>query len=261
MEHAIIEKDKIGYLKIKSFGSQTTSDVRKAMKIFRSENIKKLIIDVRENPGGLLPAAIEISDIFLDKGKTIVSTKGRKGNSRIFKASSPMIFSGKVIVLVNKGSASASEILSGALRDNNRAMLLGEKTFGKGSVQIRHNLDKDISVAITAARYYTPSGAMIHKKGIMPDYKVKFFEIPKSEEKAIQKIYMNKILAGFVNTKTRYNEETKKSFIELLRDKKIELSSRTAFFLLKREINRYRKKALYDLEFDDQLKAAIKKLG
>ncbi len=261
VEYGLIEGRNIGYLEIKTFGNRTSADVRKGLKFFRSKNVKKLILDLRENPGGLLPAAVEISDMFLDRGKTIVSTKGRKGSPRVFKAKSPMLFSGKVIVLVDRGSASASEILSGALRDNNRAMLLGEKTFGKGSVQIRHNLDKDISVAITAARYYTPSGTMIHKKGIKPDYVVKYFDIPKKEKGAIQKIYEDKLLGKFVKPKTQYNDETREAFLKLLREKNIELSRRTAFFILKREIDRYKKRELYDLEFDDQLKAAIKKLG
>jgi len=260
VKYGIIEKDNVGYLKIKSFGSETAGDAKEAIKYFRSKKITKMVIDVRQNPGGLLPAAVQISDMFLDKGKVIVSTKGRTGNAVVYKAKNPMMFPGKIIVLVNKGSASASEILSGALRDNDRAMLLGEKTFGKGSVQVKHNLDKDISVAVTTARYYTPSGAMIHKKGIKPDYDVKFFDLPKNDEKGLQKLYIEKLLNKFVNTKTKYNDETRSKFLALLKDKKINISEKTAFFALKREINKYKKKALYDLEFDFQLKAALKKL-
>ncbi len=260
VEYGIIDNYNTGYLKIKSFGNETAGDVRNAVKFFRSKKIGKLVIDVRQNPGGLLPAAIEISDMFLDQGKVIVSTKGRTGDAVFYKATSPMLFPGKTIILVNRGSASASEILSGALRDNNRAMLLGEKTFGKGSVQIKHNLDKNISVAVTAARYYTPSGAMIHKKGIKPDYDVKYFDIPKKEDDDLKKVYMDKILTKFVNMKTEYDDKTKRAFTELLKKNEINLSEKTSSFILKREISKYRKKELYDLEFDSQLKAALAKL-
>ena len=136
-EYAVIKENNTGYLKIKTFGSDTGGDVKKALQYFKSNNINRLIIDLRFNPGGLLNAAVEISDYFLDKDKIIVSTKGRGESAKetIFKAVNPQLYSGEIIILVNRGSASASEILSGALRDNRRAILVGEKTFGKGSVQ------------------------------------------------------------------------------------------------------------------------------
>ena len=261
-EFAKIDGEAIGFLKIKTFSNDTTQDVKKALDYFNKNKIDKLIIDLRFNPGGLLPTAIEISDFFLEKELTIVSTKGRadSGKEHFFKAQSGPIYKGKIIVLVNKGSASASEILSGALRDNNKAMLLGEKTFGKASVQQTYNLDKDAGFALTVARYYTPSGAMIHDKGIKPDYEVKPADFPENETEEIKKISKDKLLNEFVSIKTVYNEKTKSEFKNFLQSRNIKISDVSADFLLKREIGKYHKSQIYDLEFDNQLTAAIEKL-
>ena len=124
-------------------------------------------------------------------------------------------------MIVNKGSASASEILSGALRDNNKALLLGEKTFGKGSVQKTYNLDKDVGIAVTIAKYYTPSGAMIHGKGIMPDFEVKVAEFPEKETDELKKISSNKLLNEFVSIKTVYNDIVKSEFKKFLQSRNV----------------------------------------
>jgi carboxyl-terminal processing protease len=171
------------------------------------------------------------------------------------------LYKGKIIVLVNKGSASASEILSGALRDNNKAMLLGEKTFGKGSVQKTYNLDKEVGIALTIAKYYTPSGAMIHGKGIIPDFEVKVIDFPADETEDLKKISRDKLLNEFVSIKTVYNEKTKAEFKKFLQDKSVKISDTTADFILKREITKYHKDQIYDLEFDNQLTAAMEKLN
>ncbi len=256
-------KDKnIGYIKIKSFGSDTTGDVSRALKKFNREGIEKLIIDLRFNPGGLLQAAVDISDLFLEKGKTIVTTRGRPGSHREeeFKSLNDPVFTGKVIVLVNHGSASASEILSGAIRDNNRGRLLGVKTFGKGSVQKTYNLDKKVGVAITIAKYYTPSGKMIHKKGIVPDFIVESTKMSKEDSQALKKINRDKLLAQFVTGNMSYNEENRNKFTEFLKKKGIHLGRKTADFVLKSRINRFKKESVYDLEFDVQLNSAIEKI-
>lgn len=258
----VIQGYNIGYLRIKTFGNDTTQDVRKAIDHFNSRKIDKLILDLRYNPGGLLTAAVEISDLFLDKDMTVVSTKGRSegGKENIFKALKPSSYTGRIIILVNKGSASASEILSGALRDNKKAILLGEKTFGKGSVQKTYNLDKDVGIAVTIAKYYTPSGAMIHGKGIMPDLEVKPADIPENETEALKKISKDKVLNEFVSIKTVYDEKSRLEFKKFLTGKNIVISDKTADFLLKREVGKYHKNRIYDLEFDNQLNAAIEKL-
>jgi carboxyl-terminal processing protease len=262
-EFAVIKDRNTGYLRIKTFGTDTTQDVRKAIAEFNNKKIDKLIIDLRYNPGGLLTAAVEISEFFLEKEQIIVSTKGRsdRGKENFFKSVKDPLYKGKIIVLVNKGSASASEILSGALRDNNKAMLLGEKTFGKGSVQKTYNLDKEVGIALTIAKYYTPSGAMIHGKGIIPDFEVKVIDFPADETEDLKKISRDKLLNEFVSIKTVYNEKTKAEFKKFLQDKSVKISDTTADFILKREITKYHKDQIYDLEFDNQLTAAMEKLN
>ncbi len=258
-EYAIIDKYNTGYLRIKTFGNDTTPDVKKALEFFKSKNVNRLILDLRFNPGGLLNAAVDISDFFLDKDKVIVSTKGRGeyAKEQVFKAANPMLYSGEIIILVNRGSASASEILSGALKDNKRAILVGEKTFGKGSVQKTYSLDKEIGIALTIAKYYTPSGAMIHGKGIMPDREVKYIDVAESDTEQLKIISRDKLLNKFVSIKTEYSDNVKKDFHKLLQENNIKISDRTADLILKREISKYHKSIPYDLEFDNQLITAL----
>jgi len=262
VEYSVIDKHNAGYLKIKTFGAETSSDVKHALKFFNDKKIDRVILDLRFNPGGLLSSAIEISDFFLEKDLVIVSTKGRSvaEAESVFKSKDPLLYAGKTVVLVNRGSASASEILSGALKDNNKAVLVGEKTFGKASVQKTYGLDKNINVAVTIAKYYTPSGELIHKKGISPDFAVKHFDIPESENEALRKIGKDRLLSSFVNSRTVYDSETRKNFGKFLKEKNIDLSTKTADYILKREVGKYHKSLPYDLEFDSQLITAIEKL-
>lgn len=262
-EFALIKEHNTGYLRIKTFGSDTTSDVKKALEFFRNSKVNRLIIDLRFNPGGLLNAAVDISDFFLDKDTVIVSTKGRGENVReiVYKANNPSYYSGEVIILVNKGSASASEILSGALKDNKRAILVGEKTFGKGSVQKTYSLDKELGIALTIAKYYTPSGAMIHGKGIMPDREVKYVDVAESDTEELKKISKDKLLNKFVTIKTEYNDSVKQEFRKFLKNSNIKITDKTADIILKREISKYHKNIPYDLEFDNQLITALEMFG
>ena len=176
----------LAYTRITNFQSQTTTDYRKALKDLEAVHpIKGLILDLRNNPGGLLDQAVSIADIFIDEG-LIVSTRGRTPDQNMtFKAHSnggqgkyPMI------VLVNEGSASASEIVAGALQDHKRAIIVGTQTFGKGSVQTIIPLPDGAGLRLTTARYYTPSGRSIQEKGITPDVEVAFIPYnPKEDEK------------------------------------------------------------------------------
>jgi carboxyl-terminal processing protease len=262
LDSEIIEFDgkKIGYIKIKNFGNDTAKDTEKILRKYRREEIDNLILDFRYNPGGLLSAAVELSNLFLKKGEVIVSTRGRDGaNERIFKSDELPVYSGELVVLVNKGSASASEIFAGAIRDNKRGLLLGEKTFGKGSVQKTFNLDKDLGVAITIARYYTPSGEMIHQKGIKPEVEVKQQILSKKDRKALKTIQEKNLLESFVTDDLEYNEKTRKGFMEMLRANNVTISEQAAHYILKNRINRYERKPLYDLEFDRQLKEAVER--
>jgi carboxyl-terminal processing protease len=186
--------DKIGYVRIAKFSDATSRDLRKAIEFFKEKNAKGIILDLRFNAGGLLKEAIDVSDLFLPKGKVIVSTKGRiKSQNQEFRSENDPITDLPMIVLVNKASASASEIVAGALKDHKRAILVGVKgsrTYGKGSVQtieeISHSFEKDengnyrpAAIRLTTARYYTPSGKSIDKIGITPDIAV---ELPKNHE-------------------------------------------------------------------------------
>ena len=168
------------------------------------------------------------------------------------------LYKGKLIVLVNNGSASASEIFSGAIKDNKRGKLLGTKTFGKGSVQKSFNLNENIGVTLTIAKYYTPSGISIHGKGIVPDYVVKAEDISKEDSEVIKNIYKDKIIEGFIKVNKDYSQANKNKFIALLKEKKFSISEKSANYILKREIFKYTKSPLYDLEFDNQLGEAIR---
>jgi len=262
VEYSTISDTGIGYIKIKSFGSETSRDVEKALKSFNRQKTDRVIVDLRYNPGGLLTAAIKVSDLFLKKEYVIVSTRGRKGSvkERIFKSKNNPVYMGKLMVLVNKGSASASEIFSGAIRDNKRGKLIGEKTFGKGSVQKSFNLDERVGVAITIAKYYTPSGELIHKKGIKPDYSVPVKRFSDSDRENIRLMNKKKFWDKFVSKDMVYNSESKGKFRKFLKNNNIKLSSETGNLLLKNRIFRYKKRPLYDLEFDNQLVSAIGKI-
>ncbi len=260
VKYDVIKDTNTGYLKLSLFSEDSPNDVRKALKDLKEQDINKLIVDLRWNPGGLLDGAISISDMFLDKGMEIVSTRGREGTGsmRKYDSKNDSLYTGKMIVIVNRGSASASEIFSGALRDNNRSQLLGEKTFGKGSVQKFFNLNKNVGVSLTIAKYYTPSGISIHGKGIEPDYKVESDVISQDEQKQINIMMKKKLLDTFAETHKKYNEETRKQFYEFIKKNNIDLSSKTADYVLKNEIAGISKRPVYDLEFDRQLREALK---
>lgn len=260
VNYAVIDNTDIGYLRIKVFSEDTSSEVKKALHYFQKNNIQKCIVDMRWNPGGLLDQAVAISDMFLPKDALIVSTKGRSGKETLqeYRSTTIPLYTGKCIILVNKGSASASEIVSGALKDNGRAKLLGEKTFGKGSVQKFFNLDEDTGITLTIAKYYTPSGVSIHGIGIQPDYTVTMTTISKEEQKQINILLKEKILQNFIDKHSKYDEATRKEFKDVLEKNNIKLSDDTANFILKSEIYRFAKKPLYDLEFDNQLSEAMK---
>lgn len=172
-----IKNNDILYVRISSFNDDIDSDIKKAVEKSQKELKNKLsgiVIDVRNNPGGLLDQAIKVSDLFLEHGE-IVSTRSRNEEDTIkYSATAGDIAQNlPIVVMINEGSASASEILAGALQDHHRAVILGEKSFGKGSVQTVIPLRNKGAMRITTARYYTPSGRSIQAKGIEPDIKVK----------------------------------------------------------------------------------------
>ncbi len=172
-----VDDNKIGYVRLLQFGDKTSSDLEDALKKMKAQGMKALILDLRWNPGGLLEQAVEVCEKFLPRGQLVVSTEGRnagqnsihkaggRGDELVNKDGSQI----PVVVLVNGSSASASEIVSGCLQDLHRAIILGEKTFGKGSVQSILPLEEGAALKLTTAKYYTPSHKVIHEAGITPN--------------------------------------------------------------------------------------------
>ena len=193
--------NKVGYLRLRAFNENSSNQLKKEIsKIEKNNKLVGYILDLRNNPGGLLTQAIKISDFFLDNGE-IVSTRGRKSreNRKFFaKKNKTLVKNKPIIVLINRGSASAAEIVAGALQDQKRAILLGETTFGKGSVQSIIPLKNRGAIRLTISKYYLPSGKSISEIGVVPDIKIE----EKNEEFVIntntdnQLNYAIKLLSG-----------------------------------------------------------------
>ena len=227
VKHEIINN--IGYVRLTTFSDTTTSGMEKSVKEIKKElgdKFQGLILDLRNNPGGLLNQSISVTDSFLNQGE-IVSTQGRKSDdtSRIFAKKGDIIDGKPLIVLINSGSASASEIVAGALKDHARAIIVGTRSFGKGSVQSIIPLAGNGAMRLTTARYYTPSGVSIQAKGIEPDIKVEAGITELKKEKKDNRREEN--LRGALDkkdnkTKDKENEKPKISPVEkLLQDNQI----------------------------------------
>lgn len=171
IKRAELLEDGIGYIRIAEFRENTARDLDRALQELNKKGLKAIVIDVRNNPGGLLESAIDVTSRFLETEKTVVSTKSRTEKETVYKSVAIKEKYGNIpqVVLINKGSASASEILASALRDNKKAVIMGETSFGKGSVQTIIPLSDGSALRLTTSRYYTPSGASIHEKGVTPD--------------------------------------------------------------------------------------------
>ena len=210
----ILEPD-YGYIRISNFQSKTARDLVSELSKLKKENdneLKGLVIDLRNNPGGVLSAAADVSDAFLDEGK-LVYTEGRIENSDFeFNAKPGDIMNGApIVVLINGGSASASEIVAGALQDHNRAVIMGSKSFGKGSVQTIQELRSGGAVKITTARYFTPKGRSIQGEGITPDIILDSYEIKDSEDDAASLRIKESDLSGSISNPTKSQEAIQKA--------------------------------------------------
>lgn len=196
------KKDDILYIKINSFDSHVSSRIQEVLS--KNKDFKGVVLDLRNNPGGLLSEAIKTSDIFLKNKEIIVQSKTRtkKEFEKWYAKDDGLITENvPVVVLVNEGSASASEIVSGSLQDNKRAIIIGKNTFGKGSIQQIFNMDNDESLKITIGRYYLPSGRTIQGEGIIPDLIVENIVVPLSKENDLifkEKDYKNSLVSEFV---------------------------------------------------------------
>ncbi len=210
----LLEED-LAYLRISSFQSRTASQLKKAIKSLVKENkkqaLKGLILDLRNNPGGVLNGSVDVSDVFLDKG-LIVYTQGRIKDSELrFSARRGDALNGApIVVLVNGGSASASEIVAGALQDHKRAIIMGSNTFGKGSVQTIKPLTKSTAIKLTTARYYTPSGRSIQAEGIVPDITLANVRLEKKESKPFSQVKEAELKGHLKHKKSSTSKSDKK---------------------------------------------------
>jgi carboxyl-terminal processing protease len=251
--------DNYGYLRIIEFTPNTAQRVQEALASFSAANFKGLIIDLRNNPGGLIQSVVDVADKFIDAG-TIVSTKSRfTMENAVFTASRAKTTMPKnipIIVLINRGSASASEILAGALKDYRLAYLVGEKTYGKGSVQLPMPLPNNDGIKITISRYYTPSDSNIDKIGIPPDREVSYPKYSEAEEKAYTRLATDDAIRPYVETHPDMTEAQIASFANELK-KKYDLDIRLLRRLVRLEAMRTKPAALYDLDYDIQLVEAL----
>ncbi len=168
-----IKDNNIGYVRISQFNDDTTSLMTKAVQEFKDKNVKGVVLDLRDNPGGFLDGARDVTSLFVQNG-VVVSEQGKDGQKNdLYTTRDPLLPTTPLMILVNGGSASASEIVSGAIQDKGRGKLLGEKTFGKGSVQAQKSLPDGSSIKITIAKWLTPNGRMINGQGIKPDIELK----------------------------------------------------------------------------------------
>jgi len=203
-----------GYIRISNFQSRTAPQLLEALNDLKEENkasLKGLVLDLRNNPGGVLNAAAEVSDLFINKGK-LVYTEGRIDNSHYEYNAKPgdILDGAPVVVLINGGSASASEIVAGALQDHRRAVVMGSKSFGKGSVQTIQELRSGGAVKITTARYFTPNGRSIQGAGITPDIVLQKYTVTSAEEDSLASI-KEVDLSNHISNPNMTDEEIKKS--------------------------------------------------
>ena len=224
-------EERFGYLRISQFQSHTTSDLLKALQRLEREaggSLQGMVLDLRNNPGGVLNAAVSVSDAFLKSG-LIVYTQGREGDSQLrFEAAPDDVLDGApIVVLVNEGSASASEIVAGALQDQKRAVIMGTPTFGKGSVQTIIPISDTAAVKLTTARYYTPSGRSIQAEGIKPDIELEEVKVSRVDNNGVKPLKEANLSGHLKNGDSEEsandNSESDASESESLADKDYEL--------------------------------------
>jgi carboxyl-terminal processing protease len=247
----------IGYVRIITFTPMTVDRTREALEHFKKENARTLVVDLRNNYGGLLQSAVGICDLFLDGG-VVVSTRSRiPGENAVFNARRTTMVptTMPIVTLINRGSASAAEIVAGALKDRGRAYLVGEKSFGKGSVQQVYPLEK-AGFKITTARYYTPSEVNIDKIGIPPDREVLFPEFSDADAEKLNTLITENRIPAFVEANPQAAPAALDAFIRQLHEA-YQLDLSLLRRLVRDEQNRTVIAPVYDLEYDVQLQEAV----
>jgi carboxyl-terminal processing protease len=255
----------IGYLRIIQFTPYTPEKVAEAIGFFNSQKYTSLIVDLRSNPGGLLDAVVSAADLFFDDG-LIVSTKSRLASeNRVFEATPGVMVPASLpmIVLVDNGSASASEIFAGAMKDRGRAVLFGTKTYGKGSVQQVHSLPlAKGGFRLTMSRYYTPSGVTIDKVGIQPDREIKEADFTEEETSALAKLIESRKIPQFIKDNADPPPRQITSFVSLLKTEFPNIREQILRRMIRNEIIRHMSSPpVYDLEYDLVLQEAVKHLS
>lgn len=259
VKYGMIEGTKIGYVRLIEFTPQTVERTQEAIDSFKKSNATGMIIDLRNNPGGLITSAADIADKFIDNGP-IVTTKSRLSfENSVFTATAKktVVRNMPIVVLINKGSASASEIVSGALKDNHIAYLVGQRTYGKGSVQQVLPLSATDGIKVTMARYYTPSDVNIDKIGIPPDREILFPVLSEAGEKQYLELYKSTEIADFVDGRSNLSEKQIADFAKTLKKKYTEIDESSLRKLVRNEVNKTKGTMLYDLDYDIQLNEAI----
>ena len=261
VKYGMIEGTKIGYARLIQFTPDTAIRLQDALDSFEKEEYNGLIIDLRDNPGGLITSAVDVADKFIDNGP-IVSTKSRLlFENTQFSANKEKTTVRRdipIVVLINRGAASASEIVSGALKDYHLAYLVGERTYGKGSVQQVIPLSSTDGIKITMARYYTPSDMNIDKIGIPPDQEVKNLkEFTPDEEKLYMEMINSEVITKAAETKPNMSEaDIAIAAAKIAKD--YPLDERLIRRLIRIQVQKTQPSVLYDLDYDLQLNAAIK---
>ncbi len=263
VKYDVIDKD-IGYIKITSFSKTVPDELEAAIKELLKKNIKGMIVDVRNNPGGLLDVAVKVVDNFISDG-LIVYTRTRKGifnpflNQDYYAQKSKTLISDDMplVVMINHGSASASEIFAGAIQDHKRGIIVGKKSYGKGSVQSVIDIDDGYGLRYTTALYYTPNGRQINKKGIDPDIVVDEYKLSKEDIKFLNKVNDKKYIQDFIKKHPDYTDNDIEELMRKLNADEIYLDRIVIKKLIKNEEYKEKKAPIYDTDIDLQLKMAI----
>ncbi|MDF1568037.1 MAG: S41 family peptidase [Spirochaetaceae bacterium] len=248
-----------GYIRIIEFTPFTEPRVREGLEDFTAQGLDRLIIDVRSNPGGLLDSVVDVADLFFSGG-VIVSTKYRQERQNQVHRAAPgkvVPSSTEIVVLIDRGSASASEILTGALKDRNRGKVIGETSFGKGSIQQMVPLN-DAAIKLTTGRYYTPDGVSIDKTGIDPDIAVSEPELTDEQAASYAKLLQENRVGSFIDENPDPSRQDVDNFIRSLRADGLDPGERVIRLMVKRESERRQNiPPVVDLEFDSVLIRAL----
>lgn len=256
-------EDSIGYIRVSTFGDETEKDFKNALIDLKKQGVKKLVLDMRNNPGGRLDTAIKMADYVLSGGKIVyVRGRNKKQDEDIYASAKDDILPDvPITLLVNKYSASASEVFAGALQDNSRAKIIGEQTFGKFSVQYILPLDKKDKTAfkLTIAHYYTPNGRRLHGEGIPPDYLVEEDKLSDADITALTKIREGKYVADYIAKNPNESADKKEisNLAKTLETNGIKISPELLekYVYIERHKSDY--KEVVDMKYDKQLRAAI----